>query len=127
LFAVLKFGNSVLVGYDYISLGNTFALLQKNVAPTTARIERLKKKARYNRYTKTHMQNVEGLQLAGKANRPIGEVWVGLGWVALILKRHVIISVLKGHSPNGHQYRCWNVQQQTTWGRNERRRGGKNR
>jgi hypothetical protein len=32
------------------------------------------------------MQNVEGLLLVGKLNRPTGEVWVGLGWVALVLK-----------------------------------------
>jgi hypothetical protein len=48
------------VGYDYVSLGNTVLLLQKTVVPTAARIERLKKKSRYKRKTKTHMQNVEG-------------------------------------------------------------------
>jgi len=84
------------------------------------------KKARYERKTKTHMQNVEGSRLTGKVNRPTGEVWVELGWVALVLKRHVIRRVLKGQLPNSHQNRRWKVQQRTAWGRNERR-GGKKR
>jgi hypothetical protein len=53
------------------------------------------------------MQNMEGSRLTGKVDRPTGEVWVGLGWVAFILERHVIRSVLKGQSPNSHQNRCW--------------------
>jgi hypothetical protein len=53
VFAVLKFGDSVPVGYYYISLGNTFPLFQNNVGPRTARIERLKMKARYDRQKHT--------------------------------------------------------------------------
>lgn len=76
MFTVLKFGNSDLVGYDYVSLGNTFLLFQKTILPTTARIERLKKKARYKEKTITDMQNVGrgGSRLTGNVNRPTGEV-----------------------------------------------------
>jgi hypothetical protein len=48
----------------------------------------------------------------------------GVGWVALALKRPVIRSVFKGQSSNGHQHRCWKVQQQTAWGGDDRRTGG---